>query len=229
MSLLESVERSRVEADHLGIKLDVYLRFVRLCAEGGLRDTPIAVAECNREQIGLIERRLTSALGLATREVLISDLVAHHPTLLSSVQGVVTTDCHLQEVIEMVAPLGISVYRVALAPEFTQTLIRHARKGPVHMIVRDRSYGPVFLRMLRQMQVPEEVVERFRIVEPAQFSLRRSRLRDLGSVYVSPLVAREFSVRLGPKIRRIKNGPYLAATSMEALKAQLALDVALRG
>lgn len=228
ISLLESVERCRVEADHLGIHADVYLRLLKYCMGGGLCGTPIAVAECNREQIGLIERELRSALGVVTREVLISKLVAHHPSLLAGVKGVVTTDCHRREVTEMVAPLGIPVYRVALAPKFTQSLIQRARKGPVEMVVRDPTYGPVFLRMLRQMQVPGEVVDRFRISSPGQYVARSADSPDAGSVYVSPLVSRKFGVRAHVEHRRIKPGPYLASTSIEALRAQLALDLALR-
>jgi len=225
ISLLEAVERCRVEADHLGIVPEVYLRFLRFVMGGRLEGTPIAVAECNREQIGLIERELRAALGVATREVLISNLVLHHPSLLAGVKGVVTTDCHRQEVTEMVAALGIPVYRVALAPNFTQALIRHARKGRVQMVVRDRNYGPVFLRMLRQMQVPEEVVRRFRIVSPAEYDPRAPGSEGAGSVYVSPLVAREFGASAP---RRIKPGSYLASTSIEALRAQLALDLAVQ-
>ena len=227
ISLLESVERCRVEADHLGVDPDVYLRFLRFCMGGRLAGTPIAVAECNREQIGLIERELRATLGVATREVLISKLVVHHPSLLAGVKGVVTTDCHRQEVTEMVAPLRIPVYRVALAPKFTQALIRHARNGPVQMVVRDRNYGPVFLRMLRQMQVPEEIVQRFRIVSPAEYLSRVPGSRYAGSAYVSPLVARELGASARQETRRIRPGPYLASTSIEALRAQLALDLAV--
>jgi hypothetical protein len=226
IALLESVERCRVEADHLGIDPDLYLRFLRFSMGQGLTGTPIAVAECNREQIGLIERELHAALGVTTREVLISKLVAHHPSLLAGVKGVVTTDCHLREVTEMVAPVGIPVYRVALAPSFTQALIRHARKSPVQMVVRDRSYGPVFLRMLRQMQVPEDVVRRFRIVSPATYVARVPESQDAGWVYVSPLVTKEFGAAAHVATRRIRLGSYLAATSIEALRAQLALDLA---
>lgn len=128
----------------------------------------------------------------------------------------------------MVAPLRIPVYRVALAPEFTYTLIRHARKGPLLMVVRDRRYGPVFRRMLRQMQVPREVIEQFRILRPTELVSRSSGVRGAGSVYVSPLIAREIGTPLPQGLRRIKPGRYLAPTSIECLKAQLALDLAMQ-
>jgi hypothetical protein len=227
-SLLDAVERCRIEADHLGVAPDVFLSVLDMLMGDRLKDTPIAVAECNREQIGLIERELRTGLGLATREVLISDLVAHHPSLLSEVHGVVTTDCHRQEVTEMVADLGIPVYRVALAPEFTYTLIRHARKGPVHMVVRDPVYGPVFLRMLRQMQVPREVIENFKVTGPAEFLSRCRGTREAGSVCLSPLVSREIGTRLPQGLARIRPGRYLAPASIETLQAQLALDLALK-
>jgi len=227
-SLLDAVARCRVEADHLGVSPSVFMHFLGSFIGDRLRGTRMAVAECNREQIGLIERELRTGLGIETREVLISDLVAHHPSLLSDIHGVVTTDCHLQEVKEMVASRGLPVYRVALAPQFTHTMIRQARKGPVLMVVRDRSYGPVFLRMLRQMQVPAEFVERFRIVEIQDFDAATSMPRQAGSFYISPLVSRDVRLPAPRGLRRIRPGRYLAEASVEELKAQVALDLALR-
>jgi len=228
ISLLEAAERCRVEADHLGVSPEVFLRFLDRFIRGGLRDVEIAVAECNREQIGLIERELRAAMGLQTREVLLSDLVARHPSLLNGVQGVVTTDCHRQEVIEMVAPLGIPVYRVALSPEFTNRLLKRARMGPLAMLVRDGSYGAVFLRMLRQMQVPAEIVDRIRVATVAEWNAGPRRLRDIRSLYVSPLVAREIAAPVPSGVHRLKPVRYLAATSIDSFKAQLALDLASR-
>jgi hypothetical protein len=140
----------------------------------------------------------------------------------------VTTDCHREEVTKMVAPLGIPVYRVALAPEFTYTLIRHARKGPLLMIVRDPGYGPIFLRMLRHMQVPLDVVERFKFAGVRESATYLRAARDGGSVYVSPLVARDLAAPLPKTLTRIRPGRYLAPASIEHLKAQLALDLALQ-
>lgn len=226
-ALLEVVERCRVEADHLGVAPDVFLRFLGLIMGGRLRGTVVAVAECNREQIGLIERELRGALGVSTRELLISDIVAHHPSALAGVRAVVTTDCHRAEVTEMIVPTGIPVYRVALAPAFTQTLLRRARQGPVVMVVRDPTYGKVFLRMLRQLQVPREVLDRFEVVGGEELRSRKRGLPPTGSLYVSPLVSDlDFSSHRG--LRRIKPQPYLAATSVEAVKVQLALQLAAR-
>jgi DNA-binding transcriptional regulator YhcF (GntR family) len=226
-SLLDAVARCRVEADHLGVSSGVFMHFLESFIGDRLHGARVAVAECNREQIGLIERELRAGLGVETREVLITDLVAHHPSLLSGIHGVVTTDCHLQEVKEMVASRGLPVYRVALAPQFTHTMIRQARKGPVLMVVRDRSYGPVFLRMLRQMQVPAEFVERFRIVETRDLDAT-AMPRQAGSFYISPLVSRDVRLPVPRGLRRILPGRYLAEASVEELKAQLALDLALQ-
>lgn len=226
-SLVEAVERCRVEADHLGVESEVFLRFLGLIMGGRLRGTPVAVAECNREQVGLIERELRGALGVTTRQLLISGAVAHHPSSFSGVRAVVTTDCHRAEVTELVAPHGLPVYRVALEPAFTHTLIRAARRGSVLMIVRDPYYGKVFLRMLRQLQVPSEVVDRFEIIGPEDVDRRG---RDAGgpdSLYVSPLVEGVDVSPLGAS-RRLRPKRYLAATSVEAVKVHLALELALR-
>ena len=79
--------------------------------------------------------------------------------------------------------------------------------------------------MLRQMGVPRDVVGRFRIVESAELRASRSE-RAPGPVYVSPLVPREPTIAL-PSGRRIRPGRYLAGASIEELKAQVALDLAL--
>lgn len=227
-SLLEAVERYRVEANHLGIAADVFLRFLGLTVGGQLRGTPIVVAECNLEQIGLIGRELRAALGVDTRQLLITESVAQHPSLFSDVRGIVTTDCHRQEVTEMASPLGIPVYRVALAPAFTQTLIQSARRGPVLMVVRDPSYGPVFLRMLRQMSIPREVVERFKIIGSRELSSDGVR-QGSGAVYLSPLVAAEVDRSLVRGLRRLRPPRYLATASVETVKVHLALELATHG
>ena len=116
---------------------------------------------------------------------------------------------------------------MALAPGFTQTLLRHAHRGPVLMVVRDPAYGPVFLRMLRQMQVPRETIGRFKIVGPEDIVSQSRVARGTGAVYVSPLVARKIVTPQIQGLRRIRAGNYLAAASIDRLKAQLALDLAM--
>jgi hypothetical protein len=228
-SLLEAVERCRVEANHLGVAPDVFLRFLELTVGGRLRGTPIAVAECNGEQIGLIERELRAVLGVTTRQLLLTESVAPHPSLFSGVRGIVTTDCHRQEVTEMVSSLGIPVYRVALAPAFTHTLIQRARREPVLMVVRDPSYGPVFLGMLRKMQIPPEVVRRFEIIGSSELEARAGGRQGPGAVYVSPLVAAKVDAPLLRGLRRIRPPRYLATASVETVKVHLALELAKQG
>ena len=82
--------------------------------------------------------------------------------------------------------------------------------------------------MLRNMQVPREIVERFKIVGAEESETCRRALRTDASVYVSPLVARDLSVPLPRTLTRIRPGRYLAPASIDRLKAQMALDLALQ-
>ncbi len=217
----------RIEAKHLGVGPDLFLRFIELFMGHGLHGTPIAVAECNREQIGLIEHELQAGLGLTTHRC--SSVRARTPSV-DALLGSRHRDHRLPPAgggRGFAAPLRIPVYRVALAPEFTYRLIRQARNAPrADGRARDRRYGPVFRRMLapdagpprgpRALHGRPGVRPRHALEEGAGH----------GSVYVSPLIAREVVIPPSLGLRRIKPGRYLETDSVECLKAQLALDLA---
>ena len=230
--LLVAVNRCRAEAASLGLSPDMFARVLQVYLGNGFGNLDLAVSECNLEQIGLIQRDLRIGLGLSTHPVPLRYLSGNSRTVVAEVDGIVTTECHRQEVSELVAELGIPIYCVSLDPGFPRILIRYASVGPLVMVVRDCSYEAVFLRLLSQMSVPAETVARFRMVEPSQALTVLAALREVGgepSIYVSPLVEREMAGRIPGYLRKIEVRRHLAMSSMDRLRAQLSLDLALRG
>lgn len=224
--LVVAANRCRAAASGLGLAPEAFASFLRIYLGAGLRDLPLAVAECNREQLHLIEQKLRTSLGVAPRPVLLSELASAPRQALRHCFGIVTTDCHLAEVRGLVAPLGTRVYRVALDPSFLQRLVEHARQGPVIMVLRDTSFVPVFLRLLRQMAVSPELIRRFRMAEPHQVRAMADQITEPASIYVSPLVTGAEELCTGGRFRRLKLRWRVEQTSLERLKASLALDFA---
>ena len=226
--LLTALNRCRADAASLGLEAATFARVVEIYLGNGLGRVRLAVSECNYEQIGLIRRDLVVGHGLTTRPVHLCDLPAAVDRIAATEDGIITTECHRSEVVEVAEPLGIPVYCVALDPALPQLLVHHASAGPLVMVVRDGSYEPVFLKLLRHMSVPEEIIRRFRMVEPAG---AQAAFREAGrgsSVYVSPLVEREMAGAVPPDFRRAEVRRHLSISSMDRLRVELALDLAVR-
>lgn len=222
--LLDAVQRCRDEAHSLGLEPAAYLEFVDRFLGVGLARVPLAVVECNREQIGLIARDTAAALGCEPRPVLLSDLLAQPLRALGEARALVTTDCHRQEVAAAVADLGVTVYRVALDPEFPQQLIQRAKQGPVLMLVRDANFEGPWRRLLKQLKVQSEVAERFVITEPRGLLAALRGLRTRAAVYVSPLIEPELPDGVIERSARIATGPYVEQASLDRLKAVVLFD-----
>jgi DNA-binding transcriptional regulator YhcF (GntR family) len=226
--LLGTMERFHEDAEDLGLSLDQLARVLTLYSGARPVEATLAVTECNREQLGLISQELDVALSAGIRPILIDDLKADSLKALDGCVGVVTTDCHMQEVQGVVQPFGLPTYRVALSSSFTETLVRAATDVRLLMVVQDGRYGAILTRMLDRMGVPRETVERLEIVD-----VRRGRRRiENGArghrVYLSPLVEERLDASAIPARRRVHPGPYLDAPSVEHLRAQVAADMALQ-
>jgi hypothetical protein len=224
--LLLAVNHCRADATSLGLSPETLASFLRNYLGTGLRGLPLAITECNREQIDLIARDLESGLSIAPKRILLRELEADPERCLEGTWGVVTTDCHRAEVAEITRSVSPRLYRVALDPEFPQRMIQYAKAGPLVMVVRDPSFGPVFLRLLRQMAVLPEVVARIRLVDPVE---ARTALRELngdGAVYLSPLVERDVASRVPSTTRRVDAQWGIAPGTLDRLRARLALDLA---
>lgn len=223
--LLDAVSRCRDEARSLGLTPSAFGRYFSLFIGEALRGVPIAVVECNREQIGLISHDVAAALNCQTRGVLLADLLRSPASALGDARAVITTDCHRHEVNDAVLPLGLPIYRVALDVEFPQALIQRARQTPVVMVVRDLSFDGPWRRLLKQLKVPQEVAERFVITDPRGLLTVMRSLRTRPSIYVSTLVEGEIAAGMLDRAARIAPGRYVDAASVERLKAMALLDL----
>jgi len=224
--LLSAVNRWRAEAAGLGLDQPTFARFLAFASAGGLRGLPLAVAECNLEQVSLFSLELETMLGVRCRHLFLPGAGADKT--LAGCRGIVTTDFHRAEVERIAARAAVPVYRIALDTRFTRSLVEEARRGPVVMVVLDRSFAPGFLRFLLAASVPEDVVARMQIVEPRE---ARGAFRKAGrgaAVYVSPTVERALPGPVPDSLRRLSVARHVSATSLERLRVRFALDLALR-
>jgi bifunctional DNA-binding transcriptional regulator/antitoxin component of YhaV-PrlF toxin-antitoxin module len=169
-----------------------------------------------------------SGLGVDVRPVLLEELTADPSATLAGAWGVVTTDCHRAEVEAATRVVGLPVYRVALDPEFPQTILRWAQKRNVVVVVADDRFARVFMRFLGQLGARPEVLDRVRIVLPARL---RDALRLAGDdavVLVSALVHREVEAKLPQHARPLAAHWRLALGTLERLRAELAYDLAAK-
>jgi DNA-binding transcriptional regulator YhcF (GntR family) len=226
--LIHAVNRCRAEAHALGLSTSAFADFLHGALNGGLHGLPVVIAECNREQIEMIGRDVRSGLGVDARPVLLDDLLADPAGALAGAWGVVTTDCHRPEVESAARTVGLPVYRVALDPEFPQTILRWAQRRNVVVAVGDDRFAQVFLRFLGQLGASPEVLGRIRIVLPTRL---RDALRTAGDdavVLVSALVHREVESKLPTHARHLSAHWRLAQGTLERLRAELAFDLAAK-
>lgn len=227
-TLVSSLNRCRAEAMRIGLRPHAFAKFVEIALGDGLRGLPVAVAECNGEQRGIIRKQLEEAIGVTTLEVSIQELDDTHGHAVRGAWAVVTTDCHVTEVARHVEPQGLPVYSVALDGEFPARVAHLASSGPTLLVVRDRAFEPVFVRLLRQLHVPEDRLERLVFAEPREAPLALSRMPAGAAVWVSPVVEGEVD-RQFPRAGA-RPGPWwsIHPVALDRLRASLALDAALR-
>lgn len=224
--LLLAVNRSRAAAESLGLTPEVFGAFLEIQFATGYRDVPVTVVECNHEQLGFIERELRSRMGVDVQTCLLSELELLPAATLSKSQAVITTDCHAAEVAKAVAHLGLPVFRLALDPGFPQRIVERARRGAVLMVVRDRGFAPVFHRLLEQMSVPAELIRRIDILETREARARLWGLDADSTLFVSPLVENAWRSQQSGRFHRLTCGWHIEATSLDRLRAGLALRLA---
>jgi hypothetical protein len=227
-ALTRAVNICRAEALGLGLSTSAFADFVHGALNGGLHGLPVVITECNREQVDMIRRDVHAGLGVNARTVLLDEFVANPAAALAGAWGVVTTDCHRAEVEAAARTVGLPVYRVALDPEFPQTILRWAKTRPVVMAVADERFTVVFTRFLGQMGAPPDILARIHIVLPGRL---RAALRDAGDgavVLVSALVLNEVASKLPPDARHLAAHWRLAQGTLERLRAELAYDLAAK-
>jgi DNA-binding transcriptional regulator YhcF (GntR family) len=226
--LLRAVNRVRASAEELGLAADHLASFLHVYLGDGLRGTRVAVAECNEEQLGLISSELQATLGLDVRPVLLSRLAADPASALRGTAGLVTTDCHRSEVTTVVEPLKLPVYRLALDPRFPRLLADRAREAPVVMVVRDCGFVSVFKRLLSQMAVPQDIIDRFTIVDARRVRSTLARASSDTLVCVSPVAPAVAAERVPDRFRRLNARWHIEPRSLDRLRAELAMDAVAR-
>ncbi len=223
--LLAAVQRCVADAADLGLSPVAFGQVLAILVGDGLHGYPVAVVECNHEQIGLISLEVRAALGVAVHPLRLREFGAAPGGILRRVRAVIGTSCHREEVLALAAPFGLPVHWVAQDPGMAAPLLRRAADGRVLMIVRDRQFARGFHRLLAELRTPDEIVARFEIVEPVDACEALRRLGEHDSVYVSPLVPLDrMSVLLDPR-RRVPPPPYLDRGSLDRLRVHLAMDI----
>jgi len=226
--LLGALDRVRGEAERLGLAPVVLSRFLDICLSDGLRDVPVGVVECNREQIAMIGRDLQRSLGVRVEPILLSLLEREPVQPLRGVRCVVTTDCHYSQVVDLVEPHGVPTYTVTLDPTFPRYLLNITHQNELVMVVSDRKFGGVFLKLLEQLTDDAELLERIRFIGERR-ALSALRFARPGTwVYLSPLVRPSISRALPPHIRRVQRCWHVDPNAVESVRAGVGLDQALR-
>jgi hypothetical protein len=226
--LLSVVNRMRGMASALGLAPAVFSDFVRAALGDGLRRLPVVVVECNHEQSALISEDLTRGLGITPVRLLLPDVLREPQRARRAACTVVTTDCHFSEVAEALAPVGLSVHCVALDPSFPLEIARIAEAVPVVMLVRDAAFGPVFTRLLRNLQVPSRAIERIRIAEACSAAATLSRADPATRVFVSPTVHEVVDPTVVGRFRAVRGAWRVRLDLLDRLRAELALELAVR-
>jgi DNA-binding transcriptional regulator YhcF (GntR family) len=226
--LAQVIERCRHHAGQLGLSPEAFSRVVGICLADGLGSLPVGVVECNWEQITIIGRDLRDSLDLRARPILLSALEKDPLAALGGVGSVVTTDCHYSQVADKLEPLGVATYTVTLDHVFPRQLLDLARQDDIVMVLKDRTFGPVFRRLLTQLEGDAEGVRRIRFVGEREAPLVL-RSASYGTwVQYSPIFPSSTCRRIPRHLRPLKLAWGVDRAALESLRAALALDLALR-
>jgi len=227
-ALMHAVNLCRGQANALGLSSSAFADFIQGALNGGLHGLPLVIVECNHEQAKMIGRDVHAGLGVNARPVLLHELVSDPARALAGAWGVITTDCHRTEVETAVRTVGLPVYRVALDPEFPQTILRWARSRGVVMVVDDDRFARVFLRFLGQLGAAPEVTARVHVVLPAGLRAAMRAAGDDAVVLVSPLVHDRVESMSSTRKRQLPAHWRLAHETLERLRVELAYDLAAK-
>lgn len=225
--LMQAADAARAEARKLGVTEAQLGGFLAELDPERWLSRRLAVVECNEEQIGLISLDLASRLGCMIRPVLLSSLRDGRPVDWDGVDGVVTTDCHRDEVQHLIEHREIPLYRIALTEDFARVLAARARRGPLVMVVRDERFDPIFKQFLRTIGYGAEVTGAISVATPG--TLRRSLVRaGSGSLYISPTVASEIDEPRIDRFDPVRPGPYLTEDSVRRMRLEVAWHALVR-
>lgn len=227
-ALLSILERVRNDAAACGLDSATFASFLSTCLAGGLRDLPVAVVECNLEQIGAIAYDLVASIGVAPRAVMLQSLAANAAKAADGVAAVVTTDCHRAEVSEALRQTGVPVYRLSLDAQFPQRIVQAASEAPVVLVTADRAFEPVFMRLLGQLRAGAVALGRIRILDAAEARTALRLARPETRLWVSPMLENDPAFKVPSQFERIGGRWHVDAGGVDTVRARLALDLAVR-
>lgn len=226
--LVHTLNRCRAEAYALGLEPSAFADFVHNGLNGGLEGLPLAVVECNREQIAMIGRDVQAGLRASPRAALLDEFLADPETMLAGAWGIVTTDCHRVEVERAAGSAGVPVYRVALEGDFPRRVLHLAKTRGVVLCVHDPRFARVFLRFLAQLEAVPEVLRRIVPTGPSRLRTTLRRLPGDPVVIVSPLAEHDAAGRIPAGTETLTGHWRLADGTVERLRAAIAFDLAAR-
>ena len=224
--LLRAAHRCLAEAHTLGMRPENFAAFVGNVLGDGLRGIPVAVVECNHEQLGLMSDDLAQGLGIEPRPVLLQDL--RRGVGLDGVRAVVTTDCHRNEVGALTEGGDCPVYRVAFDGAFPRAALDALARAPLVMVVRDVGFAPVFRTLLGKLGADPRMLARLFVVEPRDAARALAGAGERALLSVSPLVAAKDLRRLPAGIPRLAARWRVPAAAVERLRVAMGCDLAMR-
>ncbi len=230
--LLGALERCRDEALQLGLAPHVLSHFLDICLADGLRDVPVGLVECNREQLTMIGNDLGRKLGLSVRPIPL-DALERNPAraleAVGAVGSVVTTDCHWPEVAKLLEPHGVPTYTLSLDRDFPRHLLRCAGHHEVWIVARDRRFGRAIMRVLDELSDGDtERLKHIRFIERCRAPSALSNAAPGTRVYFAPLAGDDLRRRLPSQAQVIDRCWHIESQALESLRAGLALDLALQ-
>jgi hypothetical protein len=228
LGLLGALDRCRDEAARLGLAPAVLSRFLHCCLADGLRGAQVGLVECNWDQITMIGQDVRHALGVQVRPILLSILERDPVQALGRVRSVVTTDCHWSLVAGLLEPHGVPTYTITFDQSFPRYLLQVMRQNTVMLVVHDLQFGRVFIKLLKQLADDTELLKRLRVVSERRAPQALASAEPGTSVYLTPLVRKSLEHALPSHVHRVHQCWHVEPSSLESLRAGLALDQSLR-
>lgn len=224
LDLVSAIARMRSAAAAMRIRPAEFATFAKAALGGDLAGVPVAVVECNREQSAMIEADLARRLGLAPRRVPLPLLRAEGFRALGGAEAVVTTDCHLDEVLQRSRPSGLGVHPVSLDSAFPLRIIDLARRLGVVLVVDDPEFGRVFLRLLRHLGLDESGAGRVRAIRAPEAPTALRQVERGAHVWLSPLLRVGKAVPVPTDLRVVAETWHVPEDRLERVRAELAFD-----
>jgi len=224
--LLRVIDLALEEALELGVNMEEFVALTMVRArekQEMVSRLRVGFIECNQEQLDFFVRELGMGTGVTILPILLEDLRRHSQeakAVLSSMDIIVTTVFHLQEVKDTVRPLQRQVIGIALDPEL-ETIVKIARlpresrlgivcsseKFSLRMVASLKKAGLSYFDPVVTITSNPEELEEF--------------LRKLDAVLVSPHRLLEVKDKVGEAAEVIEFRYFPDAGSINLLKTAL--------